>query len=593
MKKFFTGKKNITLVVAGIIIIAVFAVFAVFAVKFTIKGSTQQSNLIAEGVSISGVDVGSMTKEQASNALEKKIEKMGTPVFNFECEGAVFTLSAEEISLKAEVENAVNKAYNLSRGKDNKTNKENVRKAKKDGINLFLEYSFDQDKLLLTANDYVADKISDPSPMTVEIGDDCLIVTNAVSGMIINTDKAKLSIEKELADFTLDSNIELFIEKHTPKNLTFDEFKKEYLRDAKDAVYTKEGDTHNIEPEVIGIEFDVKQAEKIFNANKKSAEPYVIPAVITYPKITAKALEDKYVNKIMASFTTSFAGSSQGRCTNIRLAASKIDGYVLNPGERFSYNRVVGPRTEAAGFKMAHVYVGNQVVDGIGGGICQVSSALYNAVVMADLKTVSRTNHSIPVNYVPMGRDATVSYGTIDYVFENNKSYPVIIKATVEGTNLTVAVSGTSEMDYTVEFVSVYNSQIPFGTITVEDDTLPEGEQKIISSGSNGSVYDSYRVYKRNGIEYDRKYESKSRYMPTSQKVAVGTKKIAGKELSAEETEDNKGQDEAVNSNQSEQINPEPVPEAKEDSDKETSNPDYAAEDDAINTFEQKQFEDE
>ncbi len=484
-----------------------------------------QADVIAKGVSVSGIDLGGMTKEEAKTALDGHVGFVKDTVLNFQCEDVSFTVGSADIALGVNTLASADRAYAVGRSKDANKNKEDIKKAKKSGINLNMVLTFDKDKFLLVAGDYLGNKTVDPSPMTVEYGEDCLIVTNAMEGKVINTDTLLLAMEHELSDFKWDAPAVIELENYTPENLTFDEFKKQYVREAKDAVYTNANGEHNIEPEVIGVEIDEEEARKIFEENKDSKEAYKIPAKITRPRITAKYLEDKYVNKIMAQYSTSFAGSSEGRCQNIILAASKIDGYVLNPGEKFSYNDVVGPRTEAAGFKVAHVYVGTKVVDGIGGGICQVSSALYNAVVLADLKTVTRVNHSIPVNYVPMGRDATVSYGTIDYVFQNDKSHPVSIKATIEGTTLTVSIVGTSEMDYTVEFQTKYVSSIPYSEITTEDETLPEGESKIIANGSNGSVYESYRVYKRDGVEFDRKFESKSRYQPTAKEVVVGTKK--------------------------------------------------------------------
>ena len=484
-----------------------------------------KSDVIAKGVSVSGIDLGGMTKEEAKTALDSHVGFAKDIVLDFQCDDVSFNVGSADIALGVNTLASAERAYAVGRSKDVNKNKEDIKKAKKAGINLNMVLTFDKDKFLLIAGDYLGNKTVDPSPMTVEYGEDCLIVTNAMEGKVINTDTLLLAMEQELSDFKWDAPVVIELENYTPENLTFDEFKKQYVREAKDAVYTNSNGEHNIEPEVIGVEIDEEEAKKIFEENKDSKEAYKIPAKITRPQISAKYLEDKYVNKIMAQYSTSFAGSSEGRCQNIILAASKIDGYVLNPGEKFSYNEVVGPRTEAAGFKVAHVYVGTKVVDGIGGGICQVSSALYNAVVLADLKTVTRVNHSIPVNYVPLGRDATVSYGTIDYVFQNDKSHPVSIKAAIEGTTLTVSIVGTSEMDYTVEFQTKYVSSIPYSEITTEDKTLPEGESKIIANGSNGSVYESYRVYKRDGVEFDRKFESKSRYQPISKEVAVGTKK--------------------------------------------------------------------
>ena len=344
------------------------------------------------------------------------------------------------------------------------------------------------------------------------------------SGNAIDEKKLFKDVDNRFEKFSGDDAIEISIVPKEAENLDFEEFYNEYNRDAKDAVYTKTEDGYKIEPEVVGISLDKAEVKAILSENKDNSGVYEIPAKITRPKITAKMLEDKYVNKIIGTYSTSYSGSSSNRISNIALAASKIDGYVINPGKRFSYNSVVGPRTAATGFKNAHVYVGTEVVDGIGGGICQVSSTLYNAAVLADLKIVSRTNHSMPVGYVPLGRDATVSYGSIDFVFENDKPYPISIKASTGGSTLTISIVGTADMDYTVDFVSSTVSTIPFTTQTIDDPTLEVGQTKTVSNGANGYVANSYRVYKRNGIEYSRKYEAKSTYSPTPAKVHVGVK---------------------------------------------------------------------
>ena len=506
-------------------LLAVIAVLCIFL--FASCGEKlEETNLIAEGVRVMGEDVGSLTKADAIKKIEEKEKTIPKDIrMDFVYEDVSFSVSAAQIDFKTDLDKTIENAYSIGRGKDKKQNKNEIKNAKKGKINLDLVFGYDEDKFLLVCADYLGAKITDPSPMNVEIGKDCLVVTNAIEGKIVDIKQAHKDIKNTIFDFDKKDPIQIKLKSHTPKNLTFDEFKEKYENEPKDAVYTKKDGKHNIEPEVVGVEFDDDKARKIFEENKNSTVSYEIPAKITYPKVTAKALEDKYINNIIATYSTSFAGSSSGRIANIVLAAQKIDGYVVNPGKRFSYNQVVGPRTQAAGFKIAHVYVGTKVVDGIGGGICQVSSTLYNAVVMADLKTVSRTNHSIPVSYVPMGRDATVSYGTIDYVFENNKPYPVSIKAKTQGTTLTISVVGTFDVDYTVDFVSNFVQSIPYQTVTEEVETLAEGETEVLENGSNGSVYESYRVYKKDGVEYKRTYESKSRYQSVTKKVVVGKKK--------------------------------------------------------------------
>lgn len=516
--KAFAVKHRITIIIASLLVLT--AGYFVFG-----RGISLRDGVIAEGVKAGGIELGEMTVKEAEKALSGYKEFSKDMVLRFECEGEIINVDANQIELSTDIQKSVNNAYKIGRSKDAKKNKEDIKKASKGKIELPMEISFNEDKLLLCLNEHLGSKITDPSPLNVEIEEDSIIVTNSTEGIVPDMKTARKSISKELGDLKADGEIAIVLTTYKPKNPTFEEFVKTYVRKPKDATYTKDGDSYHIEPEVVGIELDTEEARRIYNENKDSTEPYTIPAKITYPEITASYLEDKYVNKIIAKYSTSFSGSSANRCLNIALAASKIDGYVVNPGERFSYNKVVGPRTEAAGFRSAHVYVGTKVVDGIGGGICQVSSTLYNAVVMADLKTVTRVNHSIPVSYVPLGRDATVSYGTIDYVFENNKSYPISIKAKTEGTTLTISIVGTSEMDYTVDFVTEFVSSIAYGTTNTEDDTLPEGETKLITPGSNGSVYQSYRVYKKDGKTYDKRKESKSRYQPVAAEVAIGTKK--------------------------------------------------------------------
>lgn len=504
-------------------IIALAIVFTAVAAVFVHAGFVLSKDVIHDGVYASEVNLGGMTKEKAKKVLEGHFKTQSDIVLSFKCEEINFKINPESIGFKNDIEKAIKTAYNAGRSGNVFQNYMDIMAYKISSYSFPVEFSYDTDRLLLLVNDNVQEKIVDPIDMSVEIGEECLYVTNSVSGKGIDEKKLFKDVDNRFEKFSDDDVIDVSIITKKAKDYDYKEFYEKYNREAKDAIYTKTEESFIIEPEVVGIELDKDETKKILEENKENEETYEIPAKITRPEVTAKMLEDKYVNKIMASYSTSLGGSSANRIANVALAASKINGYVINPGKRFSYNKVVGPRTAATGFKTAHVYVGTEVVDGIGGGICQVSSTLYNSVVMADLKIVSRTNHSMPVGYVPLGRDATVSYGSIDFVFENNKPYPVSIKAGVSGMTLTVSIVGTSDMDYTVEFVSETVSTIPYTTKITEDPTLKEGETKKVSSGANGYVANSYRVYKKDGKQYERKYEAKSRYTPTPEKVVVGT----------------------------------------------------------------------
>lgn len=512
------GKKGIAIISAA----AVFAVIFAFLLHIQIVLGSKN---IYSGVSVGNIDVGGMSRSEAKKELKNYFGSHGELVLNFDCEGVEFAINSKDISFEINADSALSDAVNAGRKGGFFKRYRDIMSYKRNGYTIPIKITYDKDRLLVLVDEQIQDMTTDSTPMDVQIGTDRLYVTNSVAGKGINKDDLISKVDKHLKKLSSDGVIVLNITDINSNNLSADEFIEKYTRDAKDAVYSKTSDGYTIEPEIVGISLNKKEAKKILEENKNSTSVYEIPAKITMPQVTAKMLEDKYVNKIISTFSTSFAGSSANRCANIALAAAKINGYVINPGKRFSYNTVVGPRTAAAGFKSAHVYVGNEVVDGIGGGICQVSSTLYNSVVFADLKIVLRTNHSMPVGYVPLGRDATVSYGSIDFVFENNKKYPVSIKASVSGTTLTVSIVGTSDMDYTVEFATQTTGSVPYSTVRVDDPTLPEGTTKTIKAGSNGTLVNSYRVYKKNGKEYSRTFESRSTYSATPAKIAVGTKK--------------------------------------------------------------------
>lgn len=157
------------------------------------------------------------------------------------------------------------------------------------------------------------------------------------------------------------------------------------------------------------------------------------------PEVVTHDLEDL---TLVSTFSTTFSTGQVNRASNIRLAASLIDGTVVAPGGVFSLNQTTGPRTTEIGFLVAPVYSGHDVIMGVGGGVCQIATTIYNAAVGADMKIVERHQHSLPVHYVPWGRDATVSYGAADLRFQNVGEGPVVVRVTVEGGTLTAAVLG-------------------------------------------------------------------------------------------------------------------------------------------------------
>jgi len=200
-------------------------------------------------------------------------------------------------------------------------------------------------------------------------------------------------------------------------------------------------------PEQKGVRLDIEATRKAILAGGPAALADGTEAKLVVeeeaPKVTSEDLGK--VGTLLASFSTYYGSSSAPRRSNVEKAANLINGKLLAPGEVFSYNDTVGPRTPRLGWRNAPTYQDGQVVPGPGGGICQVSTTLYNAVLRADLKIVERQGHSMPVRYVPAGCDATVNYGSIDFRFENSTPGPLYVAAIANGGKLTFNLFGISE----------------------------------------------------------------------------------------------------------------------------------------------------
>jgi vancomycin resistance protein YoaR len=252
-----------------------------------------------------------------------------------------------------------------------------------------------------------------------------------------------------------------------------DQVKNQVYIAPKNAQMRRWGDP--ITPEEPGRKMDVRTVESwLKDLNSWINRPREIPMIPVQPTVTAEDLK-KVNQKLIGDYRTKFEPGNVNRTTNIKLASSKINNLVLMPGEIFSFNKVVGPRTAERGYKMAHVIVKGEFVDGIGGGICQVSSTLFNSVDEAGLKIVAVQHHSKEVTYVPPGRDATVSWGGPDFRFKNNLNKPILIRVKISGSYITVYI-------YTVPGAKVHTKKVqaapdPESFVSVPFNP-PSGQQK-------------------------------------------------------------------------------------------------------------------
>ena len=241
----------------------------------------------------------------------------------------------------------------------------------------------------------------------------------------------------------------------------FDRVYAELAVEAEDAYFS---DRFDVIPEVVGCSFQVDEAEKIWDETPPGMV-LSIPLVITQPEITAEDLETLLYRDRLCFMTTHYGGSTENRVNNIHLAADRLDGITLCPGDVFSYNETIGQRTTEAGFLMAGAYADGEVTEEIGGGICQVSSTLSCAAMYAQMTTVSRTSHYFQVGYLGMGYDATVSWKQPDYRFRNDREYPVKIVCYYDDSSITIEFWGTntdgSHVSPYTETVEVFDEEYP------------------------------------------------------------------------------------------------------------------------------------
>jgi len=314
-------------------------------------------------------------------------------------------------------------------------------------------------------------------------------------------------------------NLELSrINKYKKMDEIYAQIKTEVDREAVDAKISV-NDIILITPEQDGYEVDIKKLKNIAeNEIDKNKDDIVveIPVDITHANIKREQLSS--INGVIGEFTTSFDARVAGRTTNISLASSKVDSVLLMPGQEFSFNNATGKITLAAGYKNAPVIVKGELQEGVGGGVCQVSTTLYNSVLYAGLEVLQRRAHSIPSSYVSIGRDAAVAYGALDFVFRNPHDYPIYMKAFVGGNKVTARIYGDTTKHNNKSLSSQVVERIPRQIKYINDPTLPLGKEVIDDPGRDGIKSITYET-----INGNTKVVSRDHYPAKTKIIKVGT----------------------------------------------------------------------
>lgn len=376
----------------------------------------------------------------------------------------------------------------------------------------------DEDGLTKALEDIVSQALTEPVEPTWEIGTDSITIFAGKPGVNFDTDAVRQLLDEKirLMDF---EPYEVSTELSDPPAIDIDKIAGEVIGDAVNATVNKE-DVKTIISEKPGVQFDVEEARTIIGDG--SAESYEIPATITPAKVTAEDLEEVLFRDTLAQTSTYLDESNTARTNNVRLAAASINGTILNPGDEFSYNGVVGERTEERGYKPAGAYVNGQVVDEFGGGVCQPSSTLYMAVLRADLEVTERHNHSFTVAYTPLGEDATVDYGNLDFRFKNDTDYPIKILAEQTNGQMIMTIVGTKTTDKKVETRTEVLATYTPETIEKKDNTMKVGQTRVETTPITGYSTRTYKIITENGKTTEELANS-SNYVKRDKVVYVGT----------------------------------------------------------------------
>jgi vancomycin resistance protein YoaR len=487
---------------------------------------------IYKGVSINNLNVGGFSLQQAEELLVNNYGKKADEL-SIELKAGNETLSFKftEIGFSYDFGNSLKNAFSVGREGNIFKKFSQIFLANRKGINFELLTNYDRNKVEEFANLLYEKTFIPVKEADLFIQDDEVIIRTGQHGE--NIDREALIKEIcSLVESRQGGVIEVPIQITNPNGLDIDDLLSQINSSPVDASFKVENNKVSILPHVNGRSIDKKNLESIIARIKdKENKVEVLPVEIVKPNLTTSEAKDALFRDKLAYMSTWFSTDSESnkrRGENIRLATEKINGTVLAPGDEFSFNDVVGPRTEETGYQSALVFVAGEIVDGIGGGICQVSSTLYNAVLYADLEVLERRNHMFTVAYVPYGRDATVAYGAVDFRFRNNTGFPIRIDAEITPNNtVDFTLVGTEENPgKTIEIVPEVRKTTPFEIKYIDDPNLPENQEIVKQNGYNGYVVDTYKIVKQNGKIISQEKISTSTYRTLEKQIIRGTRKV-------------------------------------------------------------------
>lgn len=509
-----------------IILLIIFAIM--FSTLFAIFNLKNTNNI--GGVSIKNINVSNLNKEDTKSRITDAIEKELIAEIELKYgEEYSITLMPKQIEFKYDIDEAVENAYLVGRKGSVVENNYSIIFTTIFGKNVNLSYMYNEELLNQFLDDINAKLPGVVVEPTYYIEDNQLIINKGIDGIQIKKEELKEQIIQAIIDRNANKmadgfkqEIEIPIENVSASKIDIDKIYSEVHTEPQDAYYTTE--PYQIYADVDGIDLAITVEEAKETIASEDKEEYIFDLKITEAEKKVDDLGTEAFPYLISSFSTKYDASNRNRSTNLELAATKINGKVLMPGEEFSFNKIVGRRTVEEGYKDAKIYADGGVVDGLAGGICQISSTLYNAVLLANLNVTERRNHTYTTSYVVAGRDATVVWGTTDFRFVNSRSYPIKIEATVSNGIAEFKIHGMQEeKEYEVKILPVTTQSIPYTTTYQEDATLLPGQQVVQQSGHAGYKVTTYKELRLNGEVVSKEVISNDTYSPMRTIIRVGS----------------------------------------------------------------------
>lgn len=478
-----TNKKKRKGLFIALIIVLISLALVVLSTIFALLN--KNNDKIIQGVYINNIDVSDLTKEEAIKKVEAELNSNETNYITVKYKDITKEIRLADINGKFDVKDAVEVAHKTGRDNNLVHNNYKILYSLILKNNLDITFTYDEELLQKQIDLVSLDLPGVAIDSSYVIDGNNLIIKNSKDGIRIK----KSDFTKNLINSfkTENKSFEIPVEQCERKEIDIEEIHGEVYKYAKNATYTTVPYQIFVEEDGLDFAISVDEAKEMLLEDK---EEYTIPLKVLKPEITVSELEAEAFPDVLATFTTKYGTADVNRNANIALAAKSINSVVLMPGEVFSYNDLIGECSTRTGYKESTIYLNGELAKGVGGGICQVSTTLYNAVLRANLEIVQRRNHSLSVTYVPLGQDAMVSIGSQDFQFKNNRNYPVKVVATTGPGSITCKIMGLKqETEYEVKLYS-----------------------RVISKTETKTKVETYKLLYLNGKEVSRTWLSTDTY---------------------------------------------------------------------------------